>query len=119
MAAEQHRRAEGGGDVHVVAAGVHDAGVLGREGRAGRLLHGQGVHVRAQGDRRAGETAVERGDDAGIEHTAGPQTAGTQRLLNALRRFEFMVAELGRAVKGLAQLRELGFYFLDFGQVVR
>ena len=119
VAAEQHRRAEGGGDVHVVAAGVHDAGIFGREGRERRLLHGQGVHVRAQGDRRPGEASVERGDDAGIEHTAGPQTAGTQRLLNALRRFEFMVAELRRAVEGLAQLRELGFYFLDFGQIVR
>ena len=119
MAAEEHRRAEGGSEVHIMAAGVHDAGRFGGEGRARRLLHGQGVHVRAQGDRRPRAAAVERGDDAGIDDAAGAQTAGAQRMLYALRRFEFTVAELRRAVERLAEREQLRLQPGGFGQVVR
>ena len=56
--AEQDRR------VAVVAAGVHDAGVLRCEGQPGLLLDGQRVHVGAHRERRPGPPADEPRHDA-------------------------------------------------------
>ena len=55
--AKQHR------NVGVVAAGVHRVADLGREVETRVLVEGQGVHVRAQEDRRARLSAADHGDD--------------------------------------------------------
>lgn len=57
------RRPEPGGDVEVVAAGVHHAGDLGPVGQVGGLLDRQGVDVRAEKDGRPG-AVLEHSDDA-------------------------------------------------------
>ena len=79
MREQQPRRAELDRHVRVVAAGVHAAGDFGGERKAGRFLHGQGVHVRAQADGRAGQAALDHGDDAPLSgvglglHAHAPQ----------------------------------------------
>jgi hypothetical protein len=52
------------GDVHVVAAGVHDPPALGRPLDPGRLGDGQGVQFGAQPDRRA--RRAESAEGAGL-----------------------------------------------------
>ena len=59
-------RAQEHGHVVVMAAGVHDAVVLGGKGQAGALLHGQGVDVGTEHDGLAGAAGVQRGDETGV-----------------------------------------------------
>ena len=70
MLGQQHRRADGGGDVNIVAAGVHFAGSLGFVGNIVRFLDRQGVDVGADGDSFAGFCALQQGDDAGFGDVA-------------------------------------------------
>ncbi len=61
---EQFSGAQGDGQVKIVAAGVHDAGVLGGPGFVRRFGDGQGVHIGPPGKGGAGLGADEVGDDA-------------------------------------------------------
>ncbi len=61
---EQFGGAQGDGQVKIVAAGMHDAGVLGGPGFVRRFRDGQGVHIGPPGNGGAGPGADEVGDDA-------------------------------------------------------
>ena len=63
---QQHRRADGGGDVDVMAAGVHFAGSFGFIGDVVQFLDRQGVDVGADRHGFAGLAAAQQGDDAGL-----------------------------------------------------
>jgi hypothetical protein len=69
-AGEQVSGAGQEGDVHVVAAGVHDAVDLRRVVQPGQLLHGQRIHIAPQQHGRSGPAAAQDGDD-GAERLAG------------------------------------------------
>ena len=66
---QQLRRAQQHGGVQVVAAGVGRV-ALGGKGKAGLLLHGQGVHVRPQQDGLAARLA-QGGHNARFAHAPG------------------------------------------------
>jgi hypothetical protein len=70
--------AQQGGGVHVVAAGMHDAGVFTCEGEARPLFDRQRIHVTADGEYRAGPTALDGADHAGAANAglAGDPEAG-------------------------------------------
>ena len=59
---EYLRRAQQDRRVRVVSAGMHHARMLRAEGTALRLLDGQRVHIRAQGDHLAGQRALDQAD---------------------------------------------------------
>ena len=66
---------QGDGQVKIVAAGVHDSGILGGPGFVRRFLDGQGIHVGPPGKGRAGPGADEVRDhavagDAGLDGQA-------------------------------------------------
>ena len=96
------------GDVHVVAAGVHDrdrvavgVGTGGRAGvrEAGVLLYGEGVHVGAQHD--GGSVAVaQHPDDAGPADAGAHLAAGPLELLGGLGgRAALVIRELRMGMK--------------------
>ena len=91
VGAEEGGGAQHGGDaVGVVAAGVHHPGVLGGEREAARLGDGEGVHVGADEERRAGGLALEVGDDAGAAHAgAHGEAEGAGAIGDEIRRCAF------------------------------
>ncbi|CAA9422098.1 MAG: hypothetical protein AVDCRST_MAG15-2262 [uncultured Rubellimicrobium sp.] len=94
-----------------MAAGVHPARDLGGVGCSGLLLHGEGVHVRAEADGGAGPVAVDDRDDAGCGDAF-------MHLVHA----EFAQAvghEAGRAVAVEAQFRVLVEVAAPGGHVLR
>ena len=96
---EQLRRAQRRGDVHVVAAGVHHARGLGGEIRAGGLRQRQGVHVRAQRRRPAGQRAVQPRHHRRVQQPLGGDPPAVQARLDPLRGPELTVPQLRVAVK--------------------
>ena len=89
---EQHRR------VAVVAARVHDAGVLGGELEAGLLLDGKRVDVGAQRERLPRPPGAQRGDEARLRRPLE---------LDAFHAAEQLEEERRRLVLREAQLRVL------------
>ena len=57
-------RSQKHGHMRIVAAGVHDAVVLGSKGKPGFFSNGKGVHVRPYHDRRSGFRTFDRSDQA-------------------------------------------------------
>ena len=66
MGADQLCRTQQRGGVQIVAAGMHNTGILGGKGQAGLFLHGQGIDIGAQTDGLAGLTAADDAQNAGI-----------------------------------------------------
>ena len=97
------------GDVGIVAAGVHDALDLGGELEARLLLHGKGIHVRAQQDRRARPGALEGRHDGREPFTRPDRKPQALELLDdsGLSAGQ-MQAELWVAVYRTAQADHLG-----------
>ena len=95
--------------VHVVAAGVHDAGVLAGEWETGAFGYGEGVVVGAQGDAVAvGLVAAEEGHTAGAADAGfGMETHVAQALGDEFHGGEFVLAQLGVAVHVAAPLDDL------------
>ena len=86
------------GNVAVMAAGVHDAGVLGAEGQVVFLRDGQGVHIRPEHHHFARLAALQHADDAGSGATAHPQAQFFQPRFNNAGSAEFLEAQLGVGV---------------------
>ena len=115
--AQDTRGAQQARDVDVMAAGVHDAGVSGREQRAGLLGDGQGVDVRAQADALAlAQAALDGGHDAGVVHLLhGVAAEGSELLHDHRAGVHFLEAQLRVAVKLSAELDHFGIKgFQDF-----
>ena len=92
---------QGHGGVAVVAAGVHDAGMDRGPGKAGGLLHRQGVHIRPEGHslRLSGvEEGADRAGD-GLGERAGK---GGENGENIGHSFRQLVRELRDLVQGPA-----------------
>ena len=106
---EQFSGAQGDGQVKIVAAGVHDPGVLGGPGFVRRFGDGQGVHIGPPGQGGAGLGADEVGDDAvaGDAGLHGQAQAG-QILGRDPAGALLLVGKFGIAVKIPAEALELG-----------
>ena len=103
------RGTEKHGRVPVMAAGMHATGRARRPRRAGGLLDRQGVHVRAQADRRTGTAPTYDRDDASAADTGvnlvtadGAQLLGDERSGLVL-----LETELGPLVQVASPSREL------------
>ena len=60
---EHHRCAKQDGDMHIVAAGVHHAGVFGADRIIGALRHGQRIDIRTDGNGFAGLCTADQADN--------------------------------------------------------
>ena len=94
--AEHTRGAEQSGGVHIMAAGMTDAFVFGREGQSGGFHNRQGIEVRAQGDAFAGSLSLDDGDHS----VAADSGAGRKSHFAELRGdvgggIHLLMAELG------------------------
>ena len=91
------------GGVAVMAAGVHDAGVLGGEGEAGLLLDGEGVNVAAEHDGLPRAAALQNAHHAGFQVTLRGDAQGFQVVLNDPGGAEFLQPQLRMGVEVPAQ----------------
>ena len=104
---EPFRDGEADRHVAVVAARMHPSGDLRHEGKAGRLLERQGVHVGAE------EKAPAAGVRAGIREHAGPSD---RRLRREAERGEAVGDHAGRAPLVVGELR-MGVEVAARGQI--
>ena len=113
--AEDARGGEQDGDVHIVAAGVHNALVLGRELNAGLLGHRQSVHIGADGDALAlALAALYQRDEAGHPCALDRVDAVFLQLLhNESAGSLFFIRKLRMAVDILADGFHFGIVFFD------
>ena len=107
--AQQLRGAEQGGGVAIVAAGMHDAGVLRGVGLAGVLGDRQGVEFGAQADGAVAGAAAQGADDAGAGDALVHLQAERAKLLGDEGGGLMLVeAEFGVGVDGVAPGHDLG-----------
>ena len=105
---QREQRPDERGDVHVVAAGVADAGGAGGEVEAGALAHGQGVHVGAQGDPVLGVGRPDVGEQAGAGQQAHPDARGIEAAGHGLGRAHLFAGQLGMGMEVPPDVDELG-----------
>lgn len=91
-------------DMGVVAAGMHDAFVLGAIGQILHLADGQGVDVAAQADNRLVPVAFDGGDGTGTGNLHIGDTHFRQLLTNPLGGLKLLPAQLRVAVEMAAQV---------------
>jgi len=102
-------RSQQHGGVAIVAAGVHLAGMFAGVGEGVELLHGQGVHVGAQGQCAAGGTGFHDADDTGSAHPAVDGNAPLCQLGgHHIRRANFLETQLRVGMDIFAQGRNFG-----------
>ena len=105
---EERGDADADGGVHIVAAGVHHAGVAALVAVAALLGDGECVHVGAEEERGAGMVAFEGGDDAVAGDAGGGGEAGcAERLCHLGGGAGLLVGELRVAVEVAAEGDEL------------
>ena len=115
--AQDAHGAEHHGHVRIMAAGVHDAGVFGGEGKARLLGNGQRVHVGAQGDavRRhpigivcPGRGAGDGCDDAVVVELSVRDAQLIELFAQQLLRACLMTGHLGEAMEQAARGHDVG-----------
>ena len=108
---EDHGRAQEHRRVAVVAAGVHQPGVLRLVGQPGLLLQGQRVHVGPQRDVGPGLRSRKQCDRVGAQQGfAQWQTQRQQGCPDQGGGLVFLQRQLGVPVQSLADLGDLGQY---------
>ena len=106
-------RAEQHGHVVIVAAGVHDALVLGSELKAGAFFDGQSIDIGTQHDGAAGPAGVESGDQAGVVGEGLDLHTHLLKLRDeSLGGLPLLEAELGMRVEISPALDNIGFVLL-------
>ena len=106
-------RAEQHGHVVIVAAGMHDALVLGSEVKPSTLLDGQSVYIGAQHDGSAGLAGVKSGDQTGIVGEGLDLHTHLLKLCDeSLGGLPLLEAELGMRVEVSPALDDIGFVLL-------
>ena len=94
--------------MHVVAAGVADAGGARGEVEAGALAHGEGVHVGAQRDAVLGVGGTDVGEQAGAGQQAHPDARGIEAAGHGLGRARLLAGQLGMGMEVPPDVDELG-----------
>ena len=115
MGVQELHRAEQVGHMRIVAAGVHDAGVLAREIQTGLLEDLKRVHVGAQQDHvvARGLGPLQLADDAGGLHAPVGDPGPVQLAADAVGGLELLEAGLRMAVQLAAEGDELFHAFMD------
>ena len=113
--AQQACGGEQRGDVQVMAAGVHDAGVFGAELKAGFLDNGQSVGIGADGETFAlAELTLDKADNAGVPHLLDLVNAVLLELFHNERAGALLLeGKLGVSVDILADGLHFGIVFFD------
>ena len=114
----QPRGRQQAGHVVVVAAGVHDAGVLGSERQTRLFLDGQRIDVGTHAESLARFSALQHADDACRQASAHFHAQRLQLVFDLLRRAEFLRAHFGMRVEIAAERDQVRGKFCDlFSQV--
>ena len=101
---EHHRCAKQDGDMHIVAAGVHHAGVFGADRIIGALRHGQRIDIRTDGNGFAGLCTADQADNTRFKPGGkGFDPKAFEGFPNAPCGLKFLHTRFGIFMEGFAQ----------------
>ena len=103
--------------MHIMAAGVHDTRVLGSVGQARSFRYGQGIHIRPQGNHRAGLRPLQGGSHPVVALAPDRVKAQLRQYIkNLLGRLCFLGADFRVFMEPAAPGHTLGlqFFFSHF-----